>query len=223
MEGTFDFYHFPISQPSRSIHLLLKLVNAPHNVHHVDLISGEHKKPAYLEINPFHTVPFLVHGDFSLSESPAIARYIISNVKCDDHWYPADLKKRARVDEFLSYHHTTIRKAGVRVAFAFYLTGFFTGKKETEEDKQAALKGLDETLAVFESYFLKSGAFIAGDEISIADLFAASEQILQADMSKKDYLASRPKVKEWLERVKEATKPHFEEVFQPFNDFVKTL
>lgn len=37
------------------------------------------------------------------------------------------------------------------------------------------MKEFDETLAQFESYYLKEGSFIVGDEISIADLFALSE------------------------------------------------
>lgn len=222
MAESFDFYYCPISSLSRTIHLLLELVNAPYKAHLVDMLKDEHKKPEYLAINPFHKLPHLVHGDFSLAESTAIARYIISNVKCDDHWYPADLKKRARVDEFLSYYPTTIREMGIEVAYAFHFREYVFGKKETEEGKEAALKKFDDALAEFEGYFLRRGPFIAGDEISIADLFALFE-ILNANISKRDYLASRPTVKEWLERVKAATKPHFEEVFKPFDDFVKTL
>lgn len=42
----------------------------------VDLMSGEHKKPPYLELNPTGRVPTLVHEDLKLWESNAILVYL---------------------------------------------------------------------------------------------------------------------------------------------------
>ncbi|KAJ8023999.1 Glutathione S-transferase theta-1 [Holothuria leucospilota] len=222
MATKFEYYHVPLSQPSRAVLLLLKMTKAPHNVHTLDMLKGEHKKPEYLAINPFGKVPLIVHGDFTLTESPAIAKYIVKCTNREDHWYPADVKKAARVDEYLSYQHTTVRKASIAVAMNFFLTEKFTGKKTTEEQKNAAYKLLQDTLEEFENYFLKNGPFIIGDKISIADLFALSE-ITQCEMSGRDYLEKRPKVKAWMERCKDELKPHYEEVFQPFLDFCKSI
>ena len=54
-------------------------------------------------------MPAIVDGDFNLSESHAIMRYLATSRKCDDHWYPADPRKRARIDEYLNWHHLNIR------------------------------------------------------------------------------------------------------------------
>ena len=36
-------------------------------------------------------------------------RYICNKYNLPDHWYPADLQKRSKVDEYLSWHHTNTR------------------------------------------------------------------------------------------------------------------
>ena len=64
--------------------------------------------------------------------SIAILKYL--HAKCDlaDHWYPKDMKKRARVDEYLSWYHlnTRIKAAMVfrtKVYFLSYLYLLFCG------------------------------------------------------------------------------------------------
>lgn len=41
--------------------------------------------------------------------STAILRYLCDSRNLADHWYPSDLKKRAKIDEYLSWHHTNLR------------------------------------------------------------------------------------------------------------------
>ena len=58
----------------------------------------EHKSEEYLKINPSGQVPAIKDGDFCLSESHSILRYLAESRGCPDNWYPKDLKKRAIVD-----------------------------------------------------------------------------------------------------------------------------
>lgn len=52
-------------------------------------------------------MPFLVsHYCWS---STAILLYLSRKYNTPDHWYPSDIQKRARVDEYLSWHHANIR------------------------------------------------------------------------------------------------------------------
>ncbi|KAJ8023996.1 Glutathione S-transferase theta-3 [Holothuria leucospilota] len=198
MTTEFVLYHAPLSQPCRSILLLLKLTNAPYKEILIDLVKGEHRTPEFLAINPFHRVPVVVHGDFVLTESPAIAKYIINNVQCEDHWYPVDAKKRAR-----------------------YFREKISGKPVPQEEKDAAYTEFLEVVTGFENYFLSRGPFIIGDKISIADLFAVSE-IIQAQLSGTDFLSDRPKLKEYVERVKNETSPHFDDVFKKIFEVILT-
>lgn len=41
--------------------------------------------------------------------STAILLYLSRKYNTPDHWYPSDIQKRARVDEYLSWHHANIR------------------------------------------------------------------------------------------------------------------
>ena len=46
-----------------------------------------------------------------------MVKYMANKYKTADHWYPTDVKMRAKVDELLDWHHTNIRKHGVGVFF----------------------------------------------------------------------------------------------------------
>lgn len=50
-----------------------------------------------------------------------------------------------------------------------------TGKPLPEEEKKEILKNFDDVLTEFAAYFLKDSPYIAGEEVSIADIFAVSE------------------------------------------------
>lgn len=41
--------------------------------------------------------------------------YLAEKFKTPDFWYPADLRQRARVNEYLSWQHTAIRMHGSKI------------------------------------------------------------------------------------------------------------
>ena len=53
---------------------------------------------------------FCCRFKFNQNDSATILRYLAQSRHLPDHWYPSDLKKRARVDEILDYNHTSLRK-----------------------------------------------------------------------------------------------------------------
>ena len=66
-------------------------------------------------------------------------------------------------------------------------------------------------VAKIEKYFLRDTLYLAGNEISLADIFGACELMqLYACHEEKLYEAS-PKVKAWMERVRKETNPYFDE------------
>jgi glutathione S-transferase len=67
---------FPMSPNTRRALLMLEECGAPYELVAVDLMSGAHRAPAYLALNPTGRVPSLVDGDFTLWESNAILEYL---------------------------------------------------------------------------------------------------------------------------------------------------
>ena len=70
----------------------------------VDLLTGEHLQPAYAALNPSCMVPMLEDGDFRLTESSAILKYLAE--KTGSPAYPADLRKRAKINEMMDWLNT---------------------------------------------------------------------------------------------------------------------
>jgi glutathione S-transferase len=74
----------------------------------VDLFTGEHLKPEFSNINASRLIPVLEDGDFRLSESSAILKYLAD--KTGSSAYPKDLKQRARVNEMMDWFNANFYK-----------------------------------------------------------------------------------------------------------------
>ncbi len=69
-------YGFPLSQPTRSVLLLLQENKIEYDFVLVDALKGETRKQEFLKINPAGLVPCVRHNDFLLAESSAILQYL---------------------------------------------------------------------------------------------------------------------------------------------------
>ena len=73
-------YYHPVSTTSRMIMLFAAEEGVDLEFQVVDLFTGEHLKDAYAAINPNRLVPVLEDGDFRLTESSAILKYLADKV-----------------------------------------------------------------------------------------------------------------------------------------------
>src|SRR5688500_18243314 len=69
------FYHNPLSR-GRIAHWMLEEVGAPYRIELLDLEKGEHKKPAYLAINPMGKIPTITHRGVVITEAADICTYL---------------------------------------------------------------------------------------------------------------------------------------------------
>ncbi|KAL8556859.1 hypothetical protein ACS0TY_004365 [Phlomoides rotata] len=205
-----------LSQPSRAIWIFCKANGIEFEEVKIELGKGQHRTPEFAEVNPMKQVPVIVHDDFKLFESHAILIYLASAFPgVADHWYPTDVKERAKVHSVLDWHHSNLRRGSVGLLFnttigiAFGVPG----------DPKAAAEGeklLSASLAMIESYWLGDGPFLFGNsKPSIADLALVCE-VLQIEIGDESYrdriLGPCKKILKWIEDVKAATAPHFEKI-----------
>ena len=91
----------PLSSCTRKVLLTAAEKDARIDLVPVDLFTGEHKQPAHLARHPFGVVPVLDDAGFVLYESRAIVRYLDARLP-GPPLVPADLRDRARMDQWLS-------------------------------------------------------------------------------------------------------------------------
>ncbi|NXH09668.1 GSTT1 transferase, partial [Bucco capensis] len=135
--------------------------------------------------------------------SIAILLYLARKFKTPDHWYPSDLQKRARVDEYLSWQHVSIRGKGSKLFLTKMLLPMLTGQPVPPEKLKSVTEELNVVLNQFEEKFLQDKLYIAGSEVSLADLVALME-LMQPLGVGHDPFEGRPKLAEWRRRVEDA-------------------
>lgn len=177
-------------------------------------MEGHQYGEEFGKVNMMRKVPAIRDGDFCLAESVAIMMYMAEKYKTPDYWYPADLHKRARVNEYLSWQHMGIRMHGSKMFWINVLIPKIMGRGVPEEKKNAAMEELNGSLKMIEEKFLQDRPFIAGDHISLADLVAIVE-VYQPVGACIDVFEGRPKLSAWRDRVRQEIGPElFDEAHQ---------
>ncbi|XP_055608656.1 glutathione S-transferase theta-3-like [Uranotaenia lowii] len=227
MAARFRLYYDLISQPCRALYIFLEQAEIPYQKCPVALRKWEHTSADFLQnVNRFGKVPAIVEGpDFKLAESVAILRYLCREYSSSvaDHWYPRDSRQRARVDEYLEWQHANTRAhctGYVRYVWRGPLRGEKVDKRVAENMRLEMIRCLD----FIESNLFEEGGdqFIAGSQISIADLVAVCE-IEQPKLTGYNARIGRPKLAAWMQRVKEYTQPHYDEAHKVLNHFAPTV
>nr|CAD7430861.1 unnamed protein product [Timema monikensis] len=205
-------YYDLLSQPSRAVMLFLLGNKIPFERKEINLKYGDHQSEEFGRLNPFRKVPVIVDGNFPLTESVAILRYLCREKQVRDHWYPRDSKLQAKVDEYLEWQHLDTRLNCSTYFLNKFLIPAVTGKPPKPEKVAESLKHMERTLNKIEDVWLAGDKpYLTGEQISIADLLAACE-VEQTRMAGYDPGKVRPRLSAWLERVGKDLHPHYKEV-----------
>lgn len=191
---------FSLSTCTRRVALVLKEKNVPYKLVPVDLTKNENKSPSYLANQPFGQVPYIVDDDgFQLFESRAIGRYIA--LKYPDQGNklmpdPADLKKTALFEQAASIELSNFDPLASTLAFE-RLVKPRRGLGETNEALVAQItQQLGAKLDVYEVILSKT-KYLAGEEVSLADLFhipyGSTLGVMHIDLGSE----TRPNVARW--------------------------
>src|ERR1700732_1642363 len=100
--GPMLLYGFQQSGYSLRAELLLRLLGLQFDLREIDLAGGEHKRAAFLKLNPYGTVPVLDDGGRIIADSVAILVYVATKYDDDHSWLPTDPIRAAQVQRWLS-------------------------------------------------------------------------------------------------------------------------
>ncbi|XP_047674958.1 glutathione S-transferase theta-2 [Tachysurus fulvidraco] len=199
-----------MSQPCRALIIFLTVNKIPHTVRTVALRKGQNRTPEFIKLNPMQKVPVMEKDGFILTESDAILKYLTAAYRVPDHWYPQQTQKRARVDEYMAWHHMNTRLHASKVFITEVLIPRLSGKPVDDVKLQRALWDLETTLDKLETMFLKDTDFLCGDDLTLADLLAVCE-LMQPLAGGRDVLMNRPRLQEWKSRIQSVLGDSFDQ------------
>lgn len=194
-------YMHPVSTVSRPVALLIAEKNLPVEEEVVDLTTGAHYQEPYVSKNPNSRVPMLEDGDFRLTESSAILKYLADTFDLPE--YPKDLKARARVNEVMDWFLTELYP---EFGYGMIYPQLFPHHKRQNDTAQAGTiewghKNSLRWLQILNDHWIgASKAYLCGDNITIADYLAFGiitvGEVVGCDLSK------YPNVQRWIGTMK---------------------
>jgi glutathione S-transferase len=193
-------YYHPVSTTCRPILQFAAESGITLDLQLVDLFKGEHLQPTYCAINPSRCVPLLEDGDFRLGECSAILKYLADTVKSPA--YPADLQRRARINERMDWFNTGLyRDLGYGVIYPQVLPHL----RLDDEQAQKAMIDVSRDRAkkwigILDENIIGSAPFVCGQEVTIADYMGAA-YLTVGEVTRIDYSAY-PNVVRWLSTMK---------------------
>jgi glutathione S-transferase len=175
--------------------------------------AGDTRKPEFIALNPRHTVPTIVDGDFVLYESNAITAYLDAAYPGRGApLFPSDAKTRATVWRLMM----EVDNYGMKAIDGVTTYAFWTKPEEREPQKL-----LDARAAVSEEFAQMSrymkGDFLAGP-LSAADfsLYPLVAFMYRARVKLPDFDAESlltPELRRWKARIEAL--PYFEQTVPP--------
>ncbi len=215
-------YAHPVSTTSRPIMMFCDEQGVDVELVVIDLLSGAHKQPEYLAINPNGMVPMLEDDGFMLTEASAILKYLADKVGSPT--YPTEPHARARVNEVMDWFNTNLyREIGYHLV---YPQAFPTHARATDEMTQSVVDwGLARTpdiLATLNSgwvTFADGGPYLLGNDITIADYLGA-DLLGCADLIRLNW-DRYPNVALWFQTMKE--RPAWGRVHEVFDSFTASM
>uniref|UniRef100_A0AAV1T2T5 Glutathione S-transferase n=1 Tax=Peronospora matthiolae TaxID=2874970 RepID=A0AAV1T2T5_9STRA len=206
-----------ISQPSRTVIWVLKVKNIDFNLVEKNPGSDFFKTDEFGALNPNRLVPVIKDDDFVLTEGMTILLYLSDKLGWNGpkDLYPKDVKVRAKIHEYLHWHHTNTRLFTINI---FRPATAKQSNSATGKDLEA-LGGTDDLIA---KVFGLLEVFLVNDYIAhtnfptIAD-FAAYCEIDQLELMGFQF-SKYPKVAAWIGRMKKTA--YNEEVHQKLEVYI---
>lgn len=166
----------------------------------IDLLAGAHVSESFRNINPSALVPVLEDGDFRLTESSTILKYLAD--KFESKAYPRDLKRRAKVHEAMDWLNTSLYR---ELGYNFIYTQIYAHhRREPEAVNHGTMhwgrERTQQNLQLLDRHWLGKKRFLCGDELTLADYFGAPI-VAQLDLIRAN-LAPFENVCRWMQEMR---------------------
>jgi GST-like protein len=161
--------HFAPTPNGWKISIMLEECELPYAVVGVNITRGEQFKPEFRKLNPNGRIPVIVDRDppgggapLPVFESGAILLYLAERT---GRFFPRDLRGRYRVQQWLMWQMSALGPIlGQNGHFALYAAEKIPYAIERYRNEARRLYG------VLDSRLGETGAYVAGDDYSIADI-----------------------------------------------------
>jgi Glutathione S-transferase len=209
-------YFHPVSTTSRPIMLFAADNQIELEYQVVDLLTGEHKQSAFTAINPNQAVPVLEDGDFRLTESSAILKYLAEKTASRD--YPSHPAQRARINERMDWFNTGLSR---ELCYGIVYPQIFPHQRRPDDHVQAQSLAWSAPLAerylnILDSDLIGSNPYLCGNHITIADYFGIGMLTL-GEVVRIDFSRWR-NISQWIARMKD--RPSWAKVNEAFYTYL---
>ena len=157
-----------ISVYTRIARLALEEKNIDYVLQEVDIFADSGPPPDYLALNPFGTIPCLLHGDLVLYETSAINRYV-DEISTTVSLQPSSSGERARMNQIIGILDNYCYRPMVWEVYVQRIVVPTGGGLTDEAGIAAALPGLRLVLEQLDEWCGEQG-FLVGQALSLADL-----------------------------------------------------
>lgn len=183
-------YDLELSGNCYKVRLFAGLAGIPLDIVPVDFLSGEHKRPPLIDLNPWAQIPILVDGSVVLRDSQAILVYLAGQYG-DERWLPRDPAGMAAVVQWLSTAANEVQNgpASARLVDKF---GY-------DLDKADTLRRADRILPLIDAHLAKND-WLAVGRPTIADcaVFPYVALAPEGGVTLEPY----PHIRAWIARIK---------------------
>jgi glutathione S-transferase len=157
-----------ISVYTRIACLVLEEKGIDYELREVDIFADDGPPADYLALNPFGTIPTLLHGDFVLYETSAINHYV-DEISPGASLQPSLPIERARMNQIIGMLDSYCYRPMVWDVYVQRVVVPTAGGTADEACIAAALPGLRSLLEQLERWRGERG-FLVGHALSLADL-----------------------------------------------------
>lgn len=208
-------YGSELSSPVNKVRFAANELGLEYEFIKVNLRDGENQRPDFLKLNPAAKVPVIDDNGFILFESGAIIKYLSNKQKSS--LYPADLKQRAIVDQWMDFVAFHI---GLNLGKVMYNRVFAPIRKMPIDQNsiQDGLNFLGKYLPVIDAQLGKD-KFLAGAILTLADitLLAALDP---AEVAKIE-LSGYKNIIQWRNGLK--SRPFYTKCFKEYGEPLKQM